>query len=70
MSREQYQVPTAATGQSLGVAAAKTYNYDMLAPTMKYICGDCGVKNSLTRAEPVRCKECGCRMLYKERTKR
>ncbi len=37
---------------------------------MQYNCGDCGIKTSLRRSDPIRCKECGCRVLYKERTKR
>ncbi|KAI8998414.1 DNA directed RNA polymerase [Gaertneriomyces semiglobifer] len=37
---------------------------------MAYICGECGVENSLKPREPVRCKECGYRIMYKKRTKR
>ena len=35
-----------------------------------YFCGDCGSKTQLRRADVIRCKECGGRVLYKERTKR
>ncbi len=73
MSREQYQVPTASSQSIGGFAAPKTYTQD-LGPdggvVMLYLCGDCGTKTPLRRADPIRCKECGCRVLYKERTKR
>jgi len=73
MSREQYQVPTASS-QSLGVSGPRPYGSQELSnsdgPLMQYACGDCGVKTTLRRTDPIRCKECGCRVLYKERTKR
>jgi DNA-directed RNA polymerase subunit RPC12/RpoP len=34
------------------------------------MCGDCNAKVPLKRGDPIRCKECGHRVLYKERTKR
>lgn len=76
MSREAYQVPTAG-GQSNPAAA--TRNYDAYAggaasnevgPQMQYLCGDCGLRFAMRRGDAIRCKECGCRILYKERTKR
>jgi DNA-directed RNA polymerases I, II, and III subunit RPABC4 len=74
MSREQYQVPTGQGSQNVGgVAAPKSYAQEMSAeggPAMQYLCGDCGVKTTIRRSDPIRCKECGCRVLYKERTKR
>jgi len=39
-------------------------------PAINYLCGDCNSKVSLKRGDPIRCKECGHRVLYKERTKR
>lgn len=39
-------------------------------PAMNYLCGDCNSKIPLKKGDPVRCKECGHRVLYKERTKR
>jgi len=73
MSREQYTVPTGqGQSQSIGLGGQKTYGQDISGegPAMQYLCGDCGVKTTLRRADPIRCKECGCRVLYKERTKR
>ncbi|KAI8620368.1 hypothetical protein BC830DRAFT_1059383, partial [Chytriomyces sp. MP71] len=31
---------------------------------------DCGADNVINPREPIRCKECGHRILYKKRTKR
>ncbi|RDB22511.1 DNA-directed RNA polymerases I, II, and III subunit RPABC4 [Hypsizygus marmoreus] len=46
-------------------------NY-MMAPRqeMEYICADCGAKNEIKSREPIRCRECGHRIMYKKRTKR
>jgi len=38
--------------------------------TMHYLCADCGVKVGINKGEPIRCKECGHRILYKQRTRR
>ena len=35
-----------------------------------YICGNCGVQNRVKAGEPIQCRECGYRILYKKRTKR
>lgn len=35
-----------------------------------YLCGDCDTKVTLKRGDPIRCKECGYRVLYKQRTNR
>ncbi|KAI6248990.1 DNA-directed RNA polymerases I, II, and III subunit RPABC4 [Erysiphe necator] len=71
MSREVYQVPTAAplpgrdgyqnSGGTTGIIET---------PAINYLCGDCNAKVPLKRGDPIRCKECGHRVLYKERTKR
>ncbi|KAJ3531986.1 hypothetical protein NMY22_g7928 [Coprinellus aureogranulatus] len=37
---------------------------------MEYLCADCGVKNEIRSREPIRCKECGHRIMYKKRTNR
>jgi DNA-directed RNA polymerases I, II, and III subunit RPABC4 len=43
-------------------------------PTMgrgvEYRCGDCGTKTVIKGGDPVRCRQCGFRILYKTRTKR
>lgn len=35
-----------------------------------YICGDCGVPNEIRAREPIRCRDCGSRIMYKKRVKR
>lgn len=72
MSREGYTVPTGAANpfeparyQSGGGGAAVDNE-----PTIRYMCGDCGAPNQLKKSQPVTCLDCGCRVLYKERTKR
>ncbi|KDQ07028.1 hypothetical protein BOTBODRAFT_120674 [Botryobasidium botryosum FD-172 SS1] len=37
---------------------------------MEYMCADCGAKNEIRAREPIRCKECGHRIMYKKRTRR
>ncbi|ORZ25410.1 DNA directed RNA polymerase [Absidia repens] len=37
---------------------------------MSYICADCGAENQLKPREPIRCQDCGHRIMYKKRTKR
>lgn len=65
MSREAYQVPTG------GDFGAPKFTSAPQPAQLSYICGDCGLKSSQHQTVPfLRCKECGCRILYKERTKR
>lgn len=63
MSREGFQIPT-----NLDIAASGTSQ--TRTATLKYICAECSAKLSLSRTDPVRCKECGHRILLKTRTKR
>ncbi|KAI1190475.1 metallothionein-I transcription activator [Nemania serpens] len=73
MSREAYQIPTSQGNAAPGAGGAGTglsRTFDLEGATMNYICGDCGFKFALRRSDTIRCKECGCRILYKERTKR
>ncbi|KAK4285026.1 hypothetical protein QN277_001777 [Acacia crassicarpa] len=37
---------------------------------VSYICGDCGMENSLKPGDVIQCRECGYRILYKKRTRR
>lgn len=37
---------------------------------MVYICGECHHENEMRPRDPIRCRECGCRIMYKKRTKR
>lgn len=61
MSKERFIPPTSQTevpstvGRSHGVA---------------YVCANCREHFTLAKGEPVRCKDCGHRVLYKERTRR
>ena len=68
-SREQYQVPTQSSQGGFAPGGSR-YEEQRVEPTLHYICGDCGLKFPMKKGDPIRCKECGCRILYKERTKR
>ncbi|XP_048204569.1 DNA-directed RNA polymerases I, II, and III subunit RPABC4-like [Perognathus longimembris pacificus] len=35
-----------------------------------YICGECHTKSEIKSRDPIRCRECGYRIMYKKRTKR
>lgn len=37
---------------------------------MVYICGECHQENEIKARDPIRCRECGYRIMYKKRTKR
>ncbi|KAK2193646.1 hypothetical protein NP493_9g03032 [Ridgeia piscesae] len=37
---------------------------------MLYICGECHHENEIKARDPIRCRECGYRIMYKKRTKR
>lgn len=58
--------------------ASSNTNYAITAPNsyedvtraVQYSCGDCDAKVVLKKGDPIRCKECGHRVLYKERTNR
>lgn len=69
MSREAYEVPSAERAPTFSRG-----NFDPVVagdyPAINYLCGDCNAKVPLKKGDPVRCKECGHRVLYKERTKR
>ncbi|KAI9808543.1 MAG: hypothetical protein M1825_003692 [Sarcosagium campestre] len=73
MSREAYQPPTAppasnpAFSQPTGGGISSS---ESTGPSVWYQCGDCDAKVSLKRGDHIRCKDCGHRVLYKERTKR
>ena len=63
MSREGFSIPTNLDAAATGTAQSRQ-------ATLKYICAECSAKLSLSRTDPVRCKECGHRILLKARTKR
>ncbi|KAL5604017.1 hypothetical protein BROUX41_002018 [Berkeleyomyces rouxiae] len=65
-SREQYQIPSG-SGAAVGSGSTKFEG----PVKLNYICGDCGLNSTQHQTVPfLRCKECGCRILYKPRTKR
>ncbi|KAJ7177623.1 hypothetical protein C8R46DRAFT_987663 [Mycena filopes] len=37
-----------------------------LREAMEYICADCSVKNEIKPPEPIRCRDCGHRVMYKK----
>ncbi len=59
MSREAYVAPT-----------LQPQTTTLSEPTIQYLCGECNAKVQLKKGDPIRCKDCGHRVLYKERTKR
>lgn len=74
MSREAYQVPSlgaqnAFGGEGIAGGAAGAAGATE-GPVASYLCGECNSRVSLKRGDQIRCKDCGHRVLYKERTKR
>jgi DNA-directed RNA polymerase subunit RPC12/RpoP len=77
MSREQYTPPNL-TGNAGSSSGAQTggFNitgsntYEDTSKPVQYLCGDCDTKVTLKQGDAIRCKECGYRVLYKERTNR
>ena len=56
---------SAPSGGAGGMGGLATRN-----PVMEYICADCAATNEIRPREPIRCRECGHRVMYKKRTKR
>lgn len=50
--------------------ANASYGLEDTSRPVQYACGECDAKVVLKRGDPIRCKECGYRVLYKERTNR
>ena len=80
-NREAYvppsvQTPLSSQAQALGSSqnysntSGSVFVTDQLGPLTQYLCGDCNSKVHLKKGDPIRCKECGHRVLYKERTRR
>ncbi|KAM3418660.1 DNA-directed RNA polymerases II, IV and V subunit 12 [Cercospora zeina] len=80
MSREQYTPPALSGNQNTSNPGANTsqggFNitgsstFEDTSKPVNYLCGDCDTKVVLKKGDPIRCKECGYRVLYKERTNR
>ncbi|KAM0796226.1 DNA-directed RNA polymerases I, II, and III subunit RPABC4 [Usnea florida] len=66
MSREAYAPPTLQPSSS-NFNATTT---DIAGPTTRYTCGECNAKVHLKKGDPIRCSDCGHRVLLKDRTKR
>ena len=62
MSREGAAIGSSATTTPAGIPITRM--------GVEYRCGDCGSKNVIKGGDPVRCRQCGFRILYKTRTKR
>ena len=73
MSREGY-VPPSTTAFGIGGVGAGASGSGLggadSGPVTQYQCGECASKVQLKKGDPIRCRECGHRVLYKERTKR
>lgn len=86
MSREAYTPPSlsqpgAPSGASTNNPAATHQqpgsfnitgagNFEDASRPVHYLCGDCDAEVILRKSDPIRCKECGYRVLYKGRTNR
>lgn len=65
---QAYQPPPSGSGsgnQSSGAVA-----FEDTTKPVAYLCGDCDAKVILRRGDQIICRECGHRVLYKERTNR
>ncbi|KAF2746551.1 hypothetical protein M011DRAFT_468649 [Sporormia fimetaria CBS 119925] len=56
--------------QQSSMAHDASSSTDERARFVEYSCGDCDAPVSLKRGEPIRCRSCGHRVLYKKRTHR
>ncbi|OQD72515.1 hypothetical protein PENDEC_c021G05623 [Penicillium decumbens] len=70
MSREAYQVPSMGTQNAFGTEGSGFNSMAIDSPSVVYLCGECSARVALKRGDQIRCKDCGHRVLYKERTKR
>jgi DNA-directed RNA polymerase I, II, and III subunit RPABC4 len=58
------------TGATPGFQLTSQNTFEDTNRSVNYLCGDCDSKVTLKRGDPIRCKECGYRVLYKQRTNR
>ncbi|KAF2085192.1 hypothetical protein K490DRAFT_68080 [Saccharata proteae CBS 121410] len=67
-----YQPPTqqSVVQHSTGFLPPGNTSFEDPSRPVQYICGDCDSKVILRQKDLVLCKECGHRVLYKERTNR
>ncbi|CAM9834665.1 unnamed protein product, partial [Choristocarpus tenellus] len=57
-------------GNSGGTTDAMDTEPDNTLGGVTYLCGDCGSENLIKAKDPVQCRQCGYRIMYKMRTKR
>lgn len=69
MSNQEQYVPSNNATLITAPGGGSAFNEPSNKPTT-YVCGDCGAKVPIRRGDAIRCKECGYRVLYKERTNR
>ena len=55
--------------QSVQNAAAASVG-GQVKKAMIYVCGECRSDNEIKSRDPIRCRECGHRIMYKKRTNR
>lgn len=58
------------TGGGFNLTAASLDALGDDSRPIHYLCGDCDARVTLKKGDAIRCKECGYRVLYKERTNR
>ncbi|CAI8056053.1 DNA-directed RNA polymerases I, II, and III subunit RPABC4 [Geodia barretti] len=63
------EMGTPAGGATPGPGVPGTAGTSTKQP-MIYICGECHGENEIRPRDPIRCRECGYRIMYKKRTKR
>uniref|UniRef100_A0A914H040 DNA-directed RNA polymerases I, II, and III subunit RPABC4 n=2 Tax=Globodera TaxID=31242 RepID=A0A914H040_GLORO len=57
--------------QTSGGTAQRTAGIGTVAiGAVVYICGDCHKENEIRPKDPIRCRECGYRILYKKRSRK
>ncbi|XP_033209008.1 DNA-directed RNA polymerases I, II, and III subunit RPABC4 [Belonocnema kinseyi] len=54
----------------MDTSTSKTESTTTPKQAMVYICGECHHDNEIRAKDPIRCRECGYRIMYKKRTKR
>lgn len=66
---QAYQPPPSGSGNQ-GSGAGGAISFEDTTKPVAYLCGDCDAKVILRRGDQIMCRECGHRVLYKERTNR
>ncbi|CAI6249088.1 unnamed protein product [Periconia digitata] len=61
---------TAGASNPSGANNLSATEIDAHQRAVSYTCGDCDQDVQLRRGEPIRCRNCGHRVLYKKRTNR